>query len=272
MAYRQIIGCLMKNPLLFIEYPDISPTDFDIKVVRICFINIKKLYTEGATILTPIEVDQEIDRHENSAEIYKRDGGLDFLKSAYEFAELNNFELYYIRLKKYALLRRLQKDKYDISEFYIEDKDIDDPLKALEIQEHFDNSTLEDILNAVEGKYNIIRNEFLHGGCLKGNASEGIFELIDELQRTPNIGPSLEGKIFSSVCRGAREGCFYLKNSASNVGKTRTSVFDACRLAYPERWSYEQQTFIEEVDCNGEFRAPRKILFIVTEMDTYFNW
>ena len=267
MAYRQIIGCLMKNPLLLIEYPDILPTDFDIKIVRICFINIKKLYTEGATTLTPIEVDQEIDRHENSAEIYRRDGGLDFLKSAYEFAELANFEMYYTRLKKYALLRRLQKEKYDISEFYIDDKDIDNPLQALEIQQHFDESSLEDILNTVEGKFNVIRNDFLHGGCSKGNAAEGVFELIDELQKTPNIGPSLEGKIFSSVCRGAREGCFYLKNSASNVGKTRTSVFDACHLAYPKRWSHEQQTFIEETTCDGEFRKPRKVLFIVTEMD-----
>lgn len=267
MAYRQIIGCLMQNPLLFLEYPDMNPSDFDLKVARICFIIIKKLYEEGATKLTPIEVDQEVEKHENSARIYKGDGGLDFLKSAYEFAELSNFKLYYIRLKKYSLLRRLQKDKYDISEFYIDDKDIDDPLKALEIQEHFDESSIEEILNSVEGKYNIIRNEFLHGGHAKGDPSEGINELIQELMETPNIGPSLEGKIFSSACRGARAGCLYLKSSSSGSGKSRGSIFDACRLAYPCRWSHEQQTFIEEVDSEGEFRTARKVLFIVTEMD-----
>ena len=267
MAYRQIIGCLMQNPLLFLEYPDITPVDFDLKVARICFIIIKKLYEEGATVLTPIEVDQEIEKHENSAEIYKRDGGLDFLKTAYEMAELSNFKMYYTRLKKYSLLRRLKKDQYNISEFYIDDKDIDDPLKAIQIQEHFDESSIEDILNAVEGKYNIIRNEFLNGGHLNGDPAQGIFQLIDKLQKAPNIGPSLEGTIFSSACRGAREGCFYLKSSSTGCGKTRTSVFDACHLAYPIRWSHEKNCFIEEVDNNGEFRAPRKILFIVTEMD-----
>ena len=46
-AYRQIIGCLMQNPLLFLEYPDISPKDFDLKVARVCFVSIKKLYEEG---------------------------------------------------------------------------------------------------------------------------------------------------------------------------------------------------------------------------------
>lgn len=266
-ADRQIIGCLMKNPLLFLEYTDIYPTDFDEKVIRICFIIIKKLYDEGATVLTPIEVDQEVEKYANSAEIYKRDGGLEFLKTAYELAELSNFNMYYTRFKKYSLLRRLKKEKYDISEFYVDDKDIDDPLKALNIQEHFDQSSIEEILNAVEGKYNIIRNEFLNGGKMKGDPAEGISTLIEELQKSPNIGPSLEGKIFSSACRGAREGCFYLKSASTNAGKTRTSVFDACHLAYPIRWSYEQQTFIEEISADGEYRSPRKVLFIVTEMD-----
>ena len=193
MAYRQVIGCLMLNPLLFLQYQDINPIDFDLKVARICFINIRKLYEEGAKQLTPIEVDTEIDKHPNSAATYKRDNGLDFLKNAYEFADINNFDLYYKRVKKLSLLRRLQKDKYDISEFYIDDKDIDDPLKALEIQERCDKASLEEILNAVESKYSVIRNDFLNGGHAQGDPAEGIFTLIDELQKTPNIGPSLEG-------------------------------------------------------------------------------
>ena len=57
MATRQIIGCLMLNPLLLLEYPDIYATDFDNKVARICFINIKNLYDNGATKLTPVEVE-----------------------------------------------------------------------------------------------------------------------------------------------------------------------------------------------------------------------
>ena len=257
----------MHNTLLFLEYPDMYPADFDLKVARVCFIIIKKLYEEGATKLTPIEIDQEVEKHENSAIIYHGDGGLDFLKSAYEFAEINNFKLYYTRLKKYSLLRRLQKEKYDISEFYIEDKDIKNPLQEVEIQERCDKASFEEILNSVESKYNVIRNEFLNGGRAKGDPSEGIFTLIESLQATPNIGPSLEGKIFSSACRGARSGCFFLKSASTNAGKTRTSVFDACKLCYPIRWSYNENCFIEEADNEGEFRSARKVLFIVTEMD-----
>ena len=158
MANRQVIGDLMLNPLLFLEYPDITPSDFDNNLIRICFIAIKNLYIEGATKLTVIEVDQEIEKWgNNSTEIYKRDGGLEFLKGAYEIAELSNINLYYNRLKKMALLRRLVKEKYDVSEFYIDDKNIDDPLKAVEIQERYDNASIDDILNTIESKFIIVK-------------------------------------------------------------------------------------------------------------------
>ena len=268
MANRQVIGSLMLNTLLFLEYPDLTPSDFDNNVIRICFIAINNLYKQGAIKLTTIEVDQEIEKwNSRSTEIYKQDGGLEFLKGAYEIAEINNFEMYYNRLKKMALMRRLVKEKYDVSEYYIEDNKIDNPAQALEIQERYENATMEDILNSIESKYNIIRNDFLHGGKSKGDPADGVDELIQSLQDTPNVGPSLEGDIFTTACRGARQGCFYLKSASSGGGKTRGSIFDACRLCYPIRWSHDKQTFIEEVDAEGEFRSARKVLFIVTEMD-----
>lgn len=257
----------MLNPLLFLEYPDLYPTDFDNKIARICFINIKNLYENGATKLTPVEVDQEISQYSNSAAIYNAGNGLDLLKEAYEFATLSNFELYYTRFKKYSLLRRLHKNGYDISKYYRENADIDDPRIEVELQKNFDDATLEEILNNVEGNFNLIREEFLRGKDNQGNPAEGILELIDELQAAPNMGPSLEGKIFSSACRGARAGCFYLKSSSSGSGKTRTSVFDACRLAYPMRWSHEHQCFIKDITNEGDDVSPERVLFIVTEMD-----
>ena len=268
-AYREVIGSLMQNPLLFLEYTDLSPADFDGPIYKVCLITIQRLYNNGAKSITPIEVDQELNRTNNLAlDIYKRENGLDVIKDAYETAKLINFDFFYKRIKKYSLLRRLKAEKYDISEFYIDDKENNDPLKETLVQEHFDNSSLEDILNSVESKYNIIRKDFLNGDKKKSNPSDGIFELIEELQKNPNIGPCLEGKIFNHACRGARAGCFYLKSASTNAGKTRTSVFDACKLAYPIRWSHDLNCFIRDVEKEtGEFLQPRKVLFIVTEMD-----
>ena len=265
---RQVIGCLMLNPLLFLEYTDISPTDFDDKAIRVCFIIIKNLYEEGIQKLTPLDIDIEITKKGGATEqAYKNGNGLDILNTSYEFAEPSNFKFYYTRLKKYAVLRRLKKDGYDISDFYVDDNAIIDPLQEAEIQQQFDSASVEEILNKVEGKYSIIRNEFLGGGRAQTNPAQGIISLIDELKAAPSIGPSLEGKIFSTACRGARQGCFYLKSASTSAGKTRTSIFDACHLCYPQRWSHEQNDFIKEYNLDGSERLPRKVLFIVTEMD-----
>ena len=268
MAYRQVIGCLMYKPLLFVEYPDIQPQDFDYKPARVCLLAVKKLYEAGASELSPLEVDQEIIRCGGAAaSVYKAEGGLEFLKNSYESAALGNFKVYYNRLKKYSLLRKLQNAHYDISEYYVDDKQTVDPALETKLIKKIEDSTLEEILNTVEKDYSEIRNAFLNGGRLKGDPAEGIDNLIEELRKAPSIGPSLEGKIFSSVCRGARSGCLFLKSASTSAGKSRTSIFDACRLAYPKRWSHKLKSFIEEVDGHGEFRKPRKVLFIVTEMD-----
>ena len=267
-TYRQVIGCLMYNPLLFLEYPDIQAQDFDFNPAKVCLFAIKKLYEAGAKVLSPLEVDQEIERSgAAAAQVYKTENGLNFLKEAYEYATLGNFEVYYKRLKKYSLLRKLKKAHYDISAYYIEDKDVKDPSLEAELIDKLEHASLEDILNSVEKEYSQIRNDFLNGGRMQGDPAEGLTTLIEELRKSPSIGPSLEGKMFSSVCRGARKGCFFLKSSSTSGGKSRTSIFDACHLAYPKRWSHTKNAFIEELDATGTPREPRKILFIVTEMD-----
>ena len=267
-AYRQVIGCLMYKPLLFLEYPDIRAQDFDFKPAKVCLFAIKKLYEAGATEISPAEVDIEIHRCGGAAEqVYKAENGLDFLKNAYAYAKLGNFDVFYKRLKKNSLLRKLQQQHYDISEYYIADKDVKDPALEAALIDKLEKATLNDILNSIEKNYNEIRNEYTNGQSRNGNPAEGINTLIDELKKSPSIGPSLEGKIFSSVCRGARDGCFFLKSASTSAGKSRTSVFDACHLAYPKRWSYEKNDFVEELDSKGEPRPPRKVLFIVTEMD-----
>ena len=58
-----------------------------------------------------------------------------------------------------------------------------------------------------------------------------------------------------------------MKSASTSAGKSRTSIFDACRLAYPKRWSHKAGSFIIESDAQGEVVQPRKVLFIVTEMD-----
>ena len=268
LAVKQIIGSLMQNTLLFLEYTDIDYQDFESKVARICFGAIKNLYKLGATKLTIIEVENEILKIEgDAAATYKQSGGLEFLKICYEIAEPANFKIYYDRLKKYSLLRCLKKKHYDISDYYKEENEINSPLEEVEMQKRFDESSIDDILNCVEGKYNEIKSLYINGQKKKTDVADGIKELIADLKQHPDNGPLMEGDLMSLALRGARSGKLFLRSAASNAGKTRSAVFDACRLAYPIRYSHEKGTFIQEITNEWKKVSPRKVLFIVTEMD-----
>ena len=267
-VYRQIIGSIMKVPSLLLEYDDIQPVDFNVKIPRIVFSILKNMVigekTNGAAI-TPVELDLEVEKHEALAVIYRGGKGFDFVKDAFDFSEAEHFEYYYKQLKKLSLLKTLQKNNFDISEFYKEN--FNTLREEEETIERLENSSLEEILGRVESKYNKIKADFLNGGRNNGDAAEGLREMVENFKKTPDIGPDLCGLYFNTACRGARPGKFYLRSASSGSGKSRLAVFDAVKISFPIKWSFEENSFIIEVDSEGKPRQPRSTLFITTEMD-----
>lgn len=230
-TYRQIIGCLMKKPLLLTEFQDIQAMDFDIKIPRYIFIIIYNMFKSGAMQLTPLEVDIEMENHEAAAVIYKSERGLDFLKESYDVSRLENFEYYYKRLKKLSLLRALKKNNYDISAYHREE--FDSLREEEEANQRFEDSSIDEILMTIESKYNQIKADFINGGKHSGNAAAGLNELVLDLMKNPEIGPSLCGRFFSTACRGARLGKYYLRSAASGTGKR---VADYTPIPTPNGW------------------------------------
>lgn len=267
-TYRNVLGCLMKNTKLFLDYPDICSGDFNSKLAKVIYASIYNLYQlSGREKMEVIDVDMEIENHEGAASIYHAENGLDFLKSCYTVSDDCVFEYSYKRLKKLSLLRELIRKKYDVSYFYRDSGEFNSIREEDETIERFEEASIEDILNYVEGNYNKIKEEFLKGQKGNGDAAEGVRELVAEFKKTPEVGPDLEGMMFSSATRGARAGKFYLRSGSSSVGKSRLATFDACKIAYPERYDVNKQCFIREIDTKGNLRPPRKTLMITTEMD-----
>ena len=83
-TYRNVLGGLMKSPLLFTQYTDIKTEDFGgHKVSKIIFATINNMFQNGISTMTPIEVDMEIERYEAAATIYRAEKGLDYLNDCY---------------------------------------------------------------------------------------------------------------------------------------------------------------------------------------------
>ncbi|WP_416238669.1 hypothetical protein, partial [Raoultella planticola] len=65
-------------------------------------------------------------------------------------AEVENFEFYYNRLKKFSLVREMHGLGFDFREIY--DHTIIDPREQEAMQERFDNKSIEEILSHYEMK------------------------------------------------------------------------------------------------------------------------
>lgn len=231
-TYRNVLGGLMKSPLLFTQYTDIKTEDFGgHKVSKIIFATINNMFQNGISTMTPIEVDMEIERYEAAATIYRAEKGLDYLNDCYEYSALDNFDYYYKRLKKLSLVRTLKKNHYDVSYFFKED--CDTLQEENELIERFDKATMEDILQHIERNYNEIRSAYLTDAKVNAVAADGVRALIDNFKVHPEIGFDMEGSLFSYACRGARLGKFYLRSAQSGTGKR---IADYTPIPTPNGW------------------------------------
>lgn len=255
---QQILGCLMKKPQLLSEVDKYSfiLTDFSTRFERSIFMAIEGLYRNGATKIQPIDIENFLEADQVSAKTFKDKNGIEYLQDIIELSEVDNFDFYYNRFKMFNLLKDLNKQGFDISEFYCED--LTNP-KSQEINEQFNFLTPKMITDAVRKKLLGIESKYETTDEVEvESAAEGVEDLIDQLGVAYEIGMPVQGSIYNQVIDGAKKGTLTIRSAASGVGKTSSAIADACYLAYPFR--YNATTCEWEQEGNSE-----KVLFIVTE-------
>lgn len=250
----------MNRPELLsdIDKYQLEPNDFDLKLDRYIYSAIYNLYVQGAERIHAQDVDNYLSSNEIAKKVIEDENGIQFLIDCETNTESGNFTYYYNKLKKFNLLRDLEKNGYDISSFYC-----DDPLNIdFEIGKRFETLTTEQILNHYKVDMVNLESKYVINTVVKeGKASDGIRNLIAELQQTPEVGIRLQGSIFNTITRGGRKGKLYLRSAGSGVGKTRSMVGDACNIAYPIRFEPKYGKWI----ATG---TPEKVLYVMTEQET----
>lgn len=255
---QQILGCLMKKPQLLSEIDKYSfiLTDFSTRFERSIFMAIEGLYRNGATKIQPIDIENFLESDQVSAKVFKDKNGIEYLQDIIELSEVDNFDFYYNRFKKFNLLKDLKKQGFDVSEFYCED--LTNP-KSEEINQAFNFLFPKDITDAVRKKLLGIEAKYETTDEVEiETAATGMNSLVDELGAAYEIGMPVQGNIYNQVIDGAKKGTLTIRSAASGVGKTSNAIADACYLAYPFR--YNSMTCEWEQVGNSE-----KVLFIVTE-------
>lgn len=256
-AAQYILGCIMHQPDLL--YADdryiLTIDDFPIKIYEILFGTIYNLSYGGAKNITPLEIDAYLSSFSSQYEYYNNNNGFDLIKLCYDYTiefDVAQFNLFYDRVKKFSTLRELKTRGISIKEFYNPDF-----LNQEEEEKKFNNLTINDILNKIRNKIQIVENRNVTKQESTGQyAAKGIRDLVKSLQEMPEVGIPMEGQLVNYTTRGCRKGKMYLYSAPSGGGKTRTMLGNACSIAYPriENGKLVKRAVLEPV------------LFIATEM------
>ena len=232
-SIMQVIGCVFNTPQL-LDYTDkyiITDEDFPDQFHKIAFGAIYKIHELGAEKITINNILDYLSSRPKSEAIFIKQKGEEWLIKVAENATSASFDYYYNRLKKMTLLRAYDNFGIDVSFIYDPNNILDTKKKQLQ-EENLDNSSLEQIADKIDGRIDEIRSQYVDGSFGEATqAGEGIFDLIDDLKKHPEVGVPLYGPLINTVTRGARLKKFYLRSAPTGVGKSRSMIADACYIA-----------------------------------------
>lgn len=233
VSAMQVIGSVFQEPDL-LDATDkylITDEDFTDEFHKIIFGSIYKLYEAGVKNITIESINDFLSSRPKSEAIYKVNKGDEWLLKVSENAQIEAFDYYYSRLKKFSLLRAYDNYGIDVSDIYDIDN-IFDSQKRQKQEEYLDNASLEDIANKVDEKIDAIRIQYVDDVYEEAQqAGEGVYDLIDKFKLHPEVGVPLYGPLINTVTRGARLKKFYLRSAPTGCGKTRSMIADACYIA-----------------------------------------
>ena len=258
----QVIGAIYNNPNL-LDANDryfFNEEDFVDDFHKTVFGSIYNLHQLGTKVITLEVINDYLKERPKSLATYNAFKGNDFLIKCSELVKEDAFNYYYNRLKKMTLFRAYERAGIDLSWLYNPDEIMD--LKKKQKQEDwFDNTPLEKIADIIDDKLLDIRMTYVDDVTAGGTqAGDGIFELIESLKETPEIGYPLYGKYTNAVTRGARLKKFYLRSAATGVGKSRSMIADACSIGCSQIYDLEQNLWV----TTGKAEPT---IYIATEQD-----
>ena len=261
-SVMQVLGCLITNPNLLNRTDKyiFDTDDFVEDFYKIIFGTVNNLKIQGLKKIEALDIDNYLSNRPTLYQIYNNNKGAEYISEIIKIADLSKFDYYYTRLKKMSLLRVYSQSGIDISWLY-------DPLtldiKLQQQQEDWlDNTDIQTISNTIDKKIDNIKSQYLNSIDSHNNsqAGESIFELIDNLKATPEVGIPLYGSFINTITRGARLKKFYLRSAPQGAGKTRMFIADACNFSCGQIYDLQLNKWIK----NG-FHEPT--LYITTEQE-----
>ncbi len=259
-SYLQVLGCLLQKPeLLSDSRYNLDRDDFDELFHKMIFASIHNLYLQGVKCIDYIAIDNYLSSYELQYKIFNENNGMDYIIECQENSNLDNFQYFYERVKKFSLIRNLEDEGIDIKNIY--DETIVEPSEQEKMQAKFDSMSVQDIFVSVEKKVVSIKNKHLVNIDNQGQkAGKGLYELKERCKQEPDMGIPMASNIMNTIARGARLKKFYLRSAPTGIGKSRLAAGDACSYSVPYIWDLKEKKWMYR-------GVSEPTLYITTELE-----
>lgn len=218
-SLAQVIGCVFNEPDLL----DITDTytmreeDFPDEFLKIIFGTIYQLHLVNSDVTLDSMLDFLSNRPKYEA-IFNTNKGIEYITEAAKLATRDTFNYYYNRMKKFTLLRTYDENGIDVKDLY-DPYNIIDTNKKQEQEEWLDETSLIDIAKIIDEKVEGIKLSCVREDLYEGyQAGEDVINLIEDLEKNPEVGAPLYGRLINSVTRGARLRKIYVRSAATGIG------------------------------------------------------
>ena len=216
----QVIGCSLKKPSLLDSDGQYfyNEDDFVSDFHKVVFGAINNLHSMGANNISVKDIENYLSTRENSRQIYAAGKGSEWLLNVTSEADLANFDYYYSRMKKMTLLRSYESCGMDMSFIYDPDEIFDDAKKKRQ-EDYLDSLSLNEIADIIDNRIFDVRAQCVDNASDEiVLAGDGIFNLLESLESSPDVGVPLYDNKTNAVTRGARLGKFYIRSAPTGVG------------------------------------------------------
>lgn len=242
-AYLQVIGSIILNPLLLDDnnrplYREDFATEAFYKYI---FVSVYNLYQQGVEKIDECTIDSYMSNYPEQYKVFQANKGLEWVSSAMSMCAPENYDYWYHRVRKFSLLRDYESKGLDTRVIFDGNR-----VDASEENLKFDNMTETDIVGWVESNFVIEQNtRYCSGDQMDIEmAGNGLMDLVEQFMEEPDVGLPLASPIISTLTRGCRFGCLYMRGSVQGGGKTRMAAMDACKIAVPYYWDLKEKKWV----------------------------
>lgn len=242
LSILHVLGGLAANPLLLgDDRYRFSVNDFPEAFHRYMFKAIVgiALQSDDGQIdidrIDPIDVDRWLKNYPEWYYVFSSNDGASWLRKAIDCsnADKGKFHFYYNELKKNSLMNALQAVGFDVTG--ILDLDLVDPVAMAKQREKFDKMGVKDILSVFEVSLIGLKERYDSSDTkVESEAGDSIFETLDALKESPEVGAGFMSDYLTTALRGMRLGTVFVESAPQGVGKSRRQAGESARLAVKE--------------------------------------